>query len=72
MTAQSDGERPASARVVTFVLELPFSLPIPNDWQMAPLIPRAPGWDNWTGEDFWALLEWPGRKPIPDHLMPGT
>jgi hypothetical protein len=55
-----------------YVLELPLALPVPDDWQMAPLIPRVVGWEDWTGEDFWALLEWPGQKAIPDHLMPGT
>lgn len=64
--------RPSGAKVVTYVLELPFALPVPDDWQMAPLIPRTAGWEDWTGEDFWALLEWPGRKAIPEHLMPGT
>jgi len=60
------------ARVLTYVLELPFALPIPNDWQTAPLLERSAAWDGWTGEDLWALLEWPGAKEIPEHLMPGT
>ena len=60
------------ARVVTYVLELPFSLPIPNDWQMAPLVERTSGWEGWSGSNFWTLLEWPGSKSIPEHLMPGT
>lgn len=64
--------KPSEAKVVTYVLELPFALPVPDDWQMAPLIPRAAGWEDWSGEDFWELLEWPGRKAIPSHLMPGT
>lgn len=60
------------ARVITYILELPFALPVPNHWQMAPLLERSPAWDGWTGEDFWKLLEWPGFKEIPEHLMPGT
>jgi hypothetical protein len=59
------------AKVVTYVLELPLLLPVPNDYQMAPLIPRTAAWAGWTGNDFWKLLEWPGSKSIPDHLMPG-
>ncbi|HTR73928.1 MAG TPA: hypothetical protein VMH33_01555 [Solirubrobacterales bacterium] len=65
-------ENAGDAKVVTYVLELPFALPVPDDWQSAPLLPRTPGWEGWTGENFWALLEWPGRKEIPAHLMPGT
>ena len=62
----------AEAKVVTFILELPFSLPIPDDWQMAPLIARTPAWEGWSGSDFWKLLEWPGSKSLPDKAMPGT
>ncbi len=64
------GER-TEAKIVTYVLELPFLLPVPEDYQMAPLLPRTPAWAGWSGNDFWKLLEWPGSKSIPDHLMPG-
>lgn len=60
------------AKVVTYVLELPFSLPIPHDWQMSPLLKRTAGWEGWTGRDFWHLLERPGPGSLPEHSMPGT
>lgn len=65
-------EASLQARIVTYILELPFALPVPNDWQSAPLLERSPAWAGWTGEDLWRLLEWPGTKEIPEHLMPGT
>lgn len=60
------------AKVVTYILELPFSLPIPNDWQMSPLLLRSAGWEGWTGRDFWHLLERSGPGSLPEHAMPGT
>jgi hypothetical protein len=60
------------AKVVTYILELPFSLPIPDDWQMSPLLKRTPGWKGWTGRDFWHLLERSGPGSLPEHSMPGT
>ncbi|MFL5833143.1 MAG: hypothetical protein ACJ76B_04090 [Solirubrobacterales bacterium] len=66
------GDASLQARVITYILELPFALPIPNDWQMAPLLERSPAWEGWAGEDLWTLLEWPGAKEIPENLMPGT
>ena len=60
------------AKVVTYILELPFSLPIPHDWQMSPLLKRTAGWEGWTGRDFWHLLERPGPGSLPEHAMPGT
>lgn len=61
-----------AAKVVTYILELPFSLPIPYDWQMSPLLKRTAGWDGWTGRDFWHLLERSGPGSFPEHSMPGT
>lgn len=60
------------AKVVTYVLELPFSLPIPHDWQMSPLLKRTAGWEGWTGRDFWHLLERTGPGSLPEPVMPGT
>lgn len=60
------------AKVVTYILELPFSLPIPHDWQMSPLLKRTAGWEGWTGRDFWHLLERSGPGSLPEHAMPGT
>jgi hypothetical protein len=61
-----------AAKVVTYILELPFSLPIPHDWQMSPLLKRTAGWEGWTGRDFWHLLERSGSGSLPEHSMPGT
>jgi hypothetical protein len=60
------------AKVVTYILELPFSLPIPNDWQMSPLLRRSSSWGDWTGRDFWQLLERTGPGSLPEQAMPGT
>ena len=55
--------------VVTFILELPRDLPIPNDWKVGPLAERTPAWDGWSGEDLALLTDSP---QFPDHLVPGT
>lgn len=66
------GNEKNEAKVVTYVLELPFSLPIPHDWQMSPLLKRTAGWEGWTGRDFWHLLERSGPGSLPEGSMPGT
>jgi len=57
--------------VLTFIVELPYAVPIPGNCPMIEFDARTPGWDGWPADQL-AILLGDGAPQFPAHLVPGV
>src|ERR1700761_3039211 len=65
-----DGPPPAT--VFTFLLTLPYALPVPEGSTPGFVDRRTSSWDGWSPAWTGRLVGGPGAEPLSDDVVPGT